>query len=908
MNSGVPSQFLIGNKTVNLIDRRCEEHELTEQDCGLLIALVERKGSVVSKQDLYREVWGYRSIPKGRALDFAIRRLRDKIEDDPKHPEYLEIVRGRGFRLSWQPMPISAVAGRSFTLPPIRSAWIGTTERIDSLKERLANPPTLLSMMGPAGVGKTHLLLEALKGYPQTDLRWIRVREIADTYDLLAALCQAYSVTNLPISGDTESLFNQFALALNGRQDLPLLILDGADAMTTDLQWILSEVTTHSDLKMVLTTRTRLNIRGEHLWPVQPLEHEEAIAFMMQKVSILGSQANYSPEQVDALVQKLDGLPLAMELAAPRLRTLTPQQLEARLSTDLELLSDAPGLSISLPAVIGTSLRQLNESQAKSLWMISLLTRGVTMEQAEVLLKDFGDPIEIITQLMDHSLLLKSEINAQSPRFRVMWAVSSLIQQTMQSRWPEEERALWKKIAEFSLVWVKEDCATQIQNLKARKLRSSLREEYVQAERWVHALTSTRKFDEATELAFAFAKLFVWDGDRRRSIAMLTQLADAPGNHRNKSALMIEAATIAGHTQDWDRANEYLMEAELSCPPDPHSELAVRVTETVLEGFQGRHLDALHRLNRLETEVNDETPYKIRMTLVQIKHYALVISNQLEAAKKVFREMQHLVDAGGTDGDRYLCMTNEAYYAFGRGDPHQAAFIYRKQYRISLMLGNKEEMAGAQRRLSHALSLCGDPNGAHRARIEAMANLHPEGNADAYTTLLADDAFFHSGQNRQDEAVADMRRAMELCDQGVKKSTMRMVLSKAVHMGLLIEGEYPFHDAVEKLEQLTLDEDYSPEKAVLLSVRAFLMAREERYPEALETADRAWEGGKKNLGQVDTLYLLGRLAAIAAAAGDPERTKNWLGIADKTYGEQKSWRAVLHNNNWYKMARASLES
>ena len=105
-----------------------------------------------------------------------------------------------------------------------------------------------------------------------------------------------------------------------------------------------------------------------------------------------------------------------------------PSQLEERLATDLELLSNAPGLSVSLPAVIDTSLAQLDDAHAKSLWMLSLLTRGVTMEQAEILLKDFGDPIHIVTRLMDHSVLLKTEDDVQSPRFRVMWAVSSLVQ------------------------------------------------------------------------------------------------------------------------------------------------------------------------------------------------------------------------------------------------------------------------------------------------------------------------------------------------------------------------------------------------------------------------------------------------------------------------------------------------
>jgi two-component system, OmpR family, alkaline phosphatase synthesis response regulator PhoP len=80
--------------------KRGKTTELGERECRLLRYLVERKGIVLSRDELLQEVWGYKSVPLTRTVDVHIAWLRQKIEDDPKNPQYIVTVHGQGYRFS----------------------------------------------------------------------------------------------------------------------------------------------------------------------------------------------------------------------------------------------------------------------------------------------------------------------------------------------------------------------------------------------------------------------------------------------------------------------------------------------------------------------------------------------------------------------------------------------------------------------------------------------------------------------------------------------------------------------------------------------------------------------------------------------------------------------------------------
>jgi two-component system, OmpR family, alkaline phosphatase synthesis response regulator PhoP len=86
--------------TKGRVTKRGKATDLGERECRLLRYLVERKGTVLSRDELLQEVWGYKSIPLTRTVDVHVAWLRQKIEDDPKNPQYIVTVHGQGYRFS----------------------------------------------------------------------------------------------------------------------------------------------------------------------------------------------------------------------------------------------------------------------------------------------------------------------------------------------------------------------------------------------------------------------------------------------------------------------------------------------------------------------------------------------------------------------------------------------------------------------------------------------------------------------------------------------------------------------------------------------------------------------------------------------------------------------------------------
>ena len=228
-----PSQFLVGETVVDLTVRRAGDADLTEQECALLHALAARQGGEATKAELYREVWGYRSMPQGRALDYAIRRLRQKIGDEASKPEFLTSRRGGGFRLEWLPI-VNEASASSYQSPVITTDWYGDRAQVDLLKRRLVEGPRIISILGPAGVGKSRLLLEALEGY-EGEIVWFSLHEERDIWSVLADLCDAYKAKDVPLIGQLDSLFDELAGAIGQSEKVPHLVLDGAEEHNIEL-------------------------------------------------------------------------------------------------------------------------------------------------------------------------------------------------------------------------------------------------------------------------------------------------------------------------------------------------------------------------------------------------------------------------------------------------------------------------------------------------------------------------------------------------------------------------------------------------------------------------------------------------------------------------------------------------
>jgi len=247
------------------------------------------------------------------------------------------------------PMP---VADPSLALPLPAGRWHGDPEALAALAAR-AGAERVLTLRGPGGIGKTRLALELLQrlagaGEPFDVLRFVSCVQV----QALPALQDALLLALRPPSAAGDALA-RFAQALAGRR--ALLVLDNAEGLEpAALQWLLQALQRLPGLHLLLTSRRVLGLPGEADHPVPALAlpapgtpwadlaRNPAVRLFVERAA--ASRADFqlhagNAEAVAALVQRLQGLPLALELAAARVRLLGIAGVQARLDRQLELLS-----------------------------------------------------------------------------------------------------------------------------------------------------------------------------------------------------------------------------------------------------------------------------------------------------------------------------------------------------------------------------------------------------------------------------------------------------------------------------------------------------------------------------------------------------------------------------------------
>lgn len=385
LSTGQPRhQLVLPHGTVDLDRARfaCADgstHRLSALECRLLGYLGARPGRSVPREELQEQVWDHRRPVPTRAVDMAISRLRKKIEPDPGEPTTLLTVRSEGYRL------------RALDPTATDSLPAGRRALFDALLARLEAGGRCL-LAGPPGVGKRALAVALAEagGVPLIDLSG--ARDPATAARRIAAA-----------TGTTAAEPGAVGDAL--RQRCPgLLVLDRADDV---LPWL-----TSLDGPLLATTCAHHAIEGFELTGVSPLQPEAAEALLLERARAEGIAL--SAAQAQLLVPLLDGLPLAIELAAGSLRAMGPQELAERLSRG------------SLPGgALAQSLRAATERLAPDQHelLVALATAGCPMTLADA--EDWlgGDRAQAWMALVDHHLLAR-----HGDRWSVPHAIAGFVQ------------------------------------------------------------------------------------------------------------------------------------------------------------------------------------------------------------------------------------------------------------------------------------------------------------------------------------------------------------------------------------------------------------------------------------------------------------------------------------------------
>ena len=355
------------------------EQPLSRLEVALLEHLAARPGVVVSRDELLVEVWGYpRPLPT-RAVDNTVARLRTRIEVDPKAPDHLTSVRGVGY--CFVPLPEDPQSTR-------RGSFHGRAPERAALELALESGARLVTLHGTGGSGKSRLAAE----WAATT----RTRSVTATPGVAALTGRIAVGLDIPLpAGLTGTASIERARhALRERPDSRLLIDqidDALDAARAVLPMLLEG---DSTLQVVCTSRVLLGLPEETAITVGPLPEPDALALLRAR-----SDSVLPDDDLRPLVRRTDGLPLALELAAARLRRLGPEAPPA---------IEAPR---PLADALAASWSRLTDTGQRALQAAAVFDSDVSL--SDVLATGAvsrGDVAAAISGLVDAALLVPADV------------------------------------------------------------------------------------------------------------------------------------------------------------------------------------------------------------------------------------------------------------------------------------------------------------------------------------------------------------------------------------------------------------------------------------------------------------------------------------------------------------------
>jgi non-specific serine/threonine protein kinase len=457
--------FRFGSFELQPVDRRLLKDgaavPLGPRTFDLLTVLVDRAGHLVSKDELLERVWPG-VVVIDTALQMQVSLLRKVVGADA-----IVTVSGHGYRFAL-PVTKSEVSATDLASAPRHNlssyltSFVGREHEIDELKGLLTTT-RLVTLTGAGGAGKTRLGIEVAWQLVE-DLRdgvWlVELAAISDPALVPQAVAEVLGQKELAGKPLVESLSDYLA------SKHLLLVLDNTEHLLEGCAPLADHILRRSERVGILaTSREPLNVTGELTYRVPPLTIPEAtdhatpealsryesVRMFVERARLVRPHFSITADNtssVTTICRRLDGIPLAIELAAPRLRSMSIEELSQRLDQRFALLTGGSRAALprhrTLRSLIDWSYDLLSDIERALLSRLSVFAGGWTLASAEAVCTRDGieahDVLDLLASLTDKNLIIASEDGAGT-----RWRILETVRQYAEDRLRESgEEARWR--------------------------------------------------------------------------------------------------------------------------------------------------------------------------------------------------------------------------------------------------------------------------------------------------------------------------------------------------------------------------------------------------------------------------------------------------------------------------------
>jgi predicted ATPase/DNA-binding CsgD family transcriptional regulator len=422
------------------------------------------------------------------------------------------------------------LAGR--TLPIPITPLIGRAREVEEARRRLdADETRLLALLGPGGIGKTRLALEiagSVAGDFAHGVCFVPLASVRDPSNVDSAVAQAFGIRESgdhPLSALLETVLRDQHL---------LLVLDNLEHVIEGAsRWLISLLQACPRLKVLVTSRIALHVSGEQRFLVPPLPVPEyvnvpaldalsgnpSVRLFVQRArairpDFLLDESN--AETIAGICRNLEGLPLAIELAAARVGVLSPKALLGRLSNQLTLLtggmSDAPARHQTMRDAIAWSYDLLNPEEQSLFRRLSVIVGGFSLDAVEAMTSAgeidadsvtspdarFRQSVDIVTLLIDHSLVRREQAADGETRFTMLETIREYGLDQLTSH-DEDQRV--RDVHAAYYVWLAAESEQAVKGEEQLIWLARLEDEHDNLRAALGWLTEQERIDDAMELA-----------------------------------------------------------------------------------------------------------------------------------------------------------------------------------------------------------------------------------------------------------------------------------------------------------------------------------------------------------------------------------------------------------------------